>query len=117
MPTPQPFFINKKKLKTKQQFTVTHHIETAKHKRAKNRNINTIKTSGSQQQVATFSKKSSFCKYMCKAILSHNVLLHKINHPEYRPSLKTYMKRNVPNESTSRKNYVDDIYFGIIKEI
>lgn len=57
------------KVNAERRYRVTHHIETAKHRRAVNRQ-NTTKTSISQLQVTTFTKKSSFSKDLCKAMLS-----------------------------------------------
>ena len=44
------------KVSAKRRYTVTHHIETAKHKRAVNRK-NITRKSTSQLQVTSFSKK------------------------------------------------------------
>lgn len=49
-------------------------------------------------------------------MLSANIPLHKINNPEFRKFLETYMKRDIPNESTLRENYVDDVYSDTLKK-
>jgi hypothetical protein len=84
------------------RYTVTHYIETAKHQRVVNRQ-NTTKTFISQHQVTKFTKKSSFSKDFCKAMLSANIPLHKINNPEFHLFFETYTNREIPNESTLRK--------------
>ncbi|XP_022166130.1 uncharacterized protein LOC111041895 [Myzus persicae] len=104
------------KVSAERRYTVTHHIETAKHKRAVNRKNNT-KTSTSQLQVTSFSKKSTFNKDLCKAMLSANIPLHKINNDDFRLFLETYMKRDIPNESTLRKNYVNEVYSDTLNKI
>lgn len=59
----------------------------------------------------TFSKKSSFSKDLCKVMLSANIPLHKVYNPDFRLFLETYiMNRDIPNESTLRKNYVNEVY-------
>jgi hypothetical protein len=65
------------KVNAERRYTVTHHIETAKHQRAVNRQ-NTTKMSISQLQVTTFTKKSSFSKNLCKAMLSANIRCIKL---------------------------------------
>jgi len=104
------------KVNAERRYTVTHHIETAKHQRAVNRQ-NTTKMSISQLQVTTFTKKSSFSKNLCKAMLSANIPLHKINNSEFRLFLETYTNRDIPSESTLRKNYVDEVYSDTINKI
>jgi hypothetical protein len=104
------------KVNAERRYTVTHHIETAKYQRTVHRQ-NTTKTSISQLQVTTFTKNSSFSKDLCKAILSANIPLYKINNPEFRLFLETYTNRDIPNESTLRKNYSNEVYSDILNKI
>jgi hypothetical protein len=50
-------------------------------------------------------------------MLSANIPLHKINNPEFRLFLETYTNRDIPNESTLRKNYVNEVYFDTLNKI
>jgi len=75
------------KVNAERRYTVTKHIETEKHKRMVNRK-NTTKTSTSQLQVTIFSKD------LCKAMLSANILLYKINNREFHLFLEAYTNRH-----------------------
>jgi hypothetical protein len=50
-------------------------------------------------------------------MLSTNIPLHKINNPEFRLFLETYTNRDIPNESTLRKNYVNEVYSDTLNKI
>lgn len=56
------------------------------------------------------SKKSSFNKDLCKAFISANIPLKKLENPKFKTFLEIYTKNDIPSESTLRKRYVDDIY-------
>jgi len=56
------------------------------------------------------SKKSSFNKDLCEALISANIPLNKLSNPKFKTFLETYTKNEIPCKATLRKGYVDDIY-------
>lgn len=50
-------------------------------------------------------------------MLSANIPLHKINNQDFRIFLETYMKRDIPNDPTLRKNYVNEVYSVTLNKI
>lgn len=98
------------------RYIVTQHLKTEKHIRAINRNKNET-TSKVQQQLTLSSKKSTFSKDLCKALLSANIPLNKVNNEDFRLFMEKYTNREIPDESTLRKSYVNDIYEEVINKI
>lgn len=92
------------------------HLKTNKHIRALNRhqNATTLKV---QQQVTLCPKKSTFSKDLCQALISANIPLNKINNKDFRLFLEKYTNKEIPDESTLRKSYVDDIYLETMNKI
>lgn len=61
--------------------------------------------------------QQEFSKDLCEAFLSSNIPLAKLQKPKLKSFLEKYSKHHVPDESTLRKNYVDQIYTEVISEI
>lgn len=54
---------------------------------------------------------------MCSALLRANIPLKKINNKAFHDFLSKYIKHDIPDESTLRKNDVPEIYNKTIQEI
>lgn len=63
------------------------------------------------------SKKSTFSKDLSQTLLSANIPLNKVNNKNFRLFLEKYTKKEIPDESTLRKSYVNDIYVEIMNKI
>lgn len=103
------------KVSADRRYIVTKHLQTDKHSRAVNRHQAT--TSKVQQQLTLCSKKSTFSKDLCTALLSANIPLNKVNNKDFRLFMGKYTNREIPDESTLRKSDVNDIYVETINKI
>lgn len=54
---------------------------------------------------------------LCKALVSANIPLRKLDNIEFKTFLKTYCKFNIPDESTLRKKGVEVVYTSVIEKI
>jgi len=63
-----------------------------------------------------YSKKCTFSKDLCKALLSANIPLNKVN-KDFRLFMEKYTNKEIPDESTLCKNYVNDIYVETMNKI
>jgi hypothetical protein len=104
------------RVSAERRYIVTQHLKTDKHTRSVNRHKNAT-TSKIQQQVTLYSKKCTFSKDLCKALLSANIPLNKVNNKDFRLFMEKYTNKEIPDESTLRKNYVNDIYVEIMNKI
>ncbi|KAG7178010.1 CGG triplet repeat-binding protein 1-like 4 [Homarus americanus] len=97
------------------KFQVQQHIQTAKHAMKKE-----AKTSAKQQALLPTtlsrpgSKHSRFNQDLCRALVSADIPLNKLNNKELVSFLEKYTDQKVPSESTLRKNYVPDLYNEIL---
>lgn len=102
------------KVGSERRFTVEQHSKTAKHIRTADRQ----KQTQSQQLISNVvDKKSSFYMDMCRAFLGANIPFHKVNNKIFRNFLTKYTGKEIPKESTLRKNYLTDCYEETIKKI
>lgn len=94
---------------------MTQHIATEKHRRG----VNRVKNKNKCQQLISQdpSSKSSFNNDLCKAMLSANIPLNKLNNTHYKQFLIKYTGQNVPDQTTLRKGNVDYRYQEVITEI
>lgn len=97
------------KINYEKKFNVTQHLKTEKHIKAVRRAE--IQGEKKKQQLVTNStKKSSFSKDLCFALLSANIPLHKVSNQSFRTFLEVYTGHNVPTETNLRLGYIDDIF-------
>jgi len=94
------------------KFNVQQHIDTAKHKTAikRKQNQNNFFLQKTQQQLLSNIKKSSFNKDICYALLSANIPLRNLNNRNFKSFLKKYTSKEIPDQTTFCKGYVNDIY-------
>jgi hypothetical protein len=95
------------KVNAERRYTVTHHIETAKHQRAVNRQ-STTKTSITQGN-NIYKKNHHFLKtcvrpcyppiFRCIKSITQNFIY-----------FCKHIRIDIPNESTLRRNYVNEVY-------
>ncbi|ODM93900.1 hypothetical protein Ocin01_12782 [Orchesella cincta] len=69
---------------------------------------------GKTQQLMTQPVKNEFAADMCKAFLSADIPMNKINNPTIRQFLEKYTKKAVPSCATLRRN-IPEIYTEIIE--
>lgn len=60
---------------------------------------------------------ATFYADLCKALLSANIPLWKLQNPTFAHFLAEYTKKHIPDESTLRKNYVNRVYEDTVAEI
>lgn len=75
-----------------------------------------VDTTKHLQNVAGTST-TEFYEDLCEAFVSANIPLHKLNNPSLRSFLKKYTGRDIPHESTLRKNYISKQYDKTISTI
>lgn len=106
------------KINCEKRFSVVQHVSTFKHNRSVKRHSD--KKDLSQKlitQSAPTTKKSTFNFDLCKALLSANIPLKKINNVEFKSFLEKYTDEVIPDESTLRKNYLNDCFEEILTKI
>ncbi|VVC30206.1 Hypothetical protein CINCED_3A011907 [Cinara cedri] len=105
------------KVDPERRSSITQHIKTEKRRRAMERQLNQ-KAKNSQQLLTNLtSKKSTFNMDLCRALISANIPLNKLQNTEFRQFLQLYTQKDVPTESTIRKFYLDDCYEEMMKNI
>lgn len=94
------------------------HLSTYKHNSSVKRHSD--KNELSQKlitQSAPTTKKSTLNFDLCKALLSANIPLKKINNSEFKSFLEKYTNEVIPDESTLRKNYLNDCFEETLTKI
>lgn len=95
------------------KFQVEQHLSTSMHK------INKKKQPTKHQSLLTqrgeSSSKNVFYSDLCKAMVSSNIPWNKLNNPNFKGFLEKYCKQSVPDESTLRKGYLNDLYNSTIE--
>jgi hypothetical protein len=103
------------KVNSDKRFNVTQHLKTDKHLKAIKREQN--KNEKKQQLLTNIPQKCTFNIDLCKTLISANIPLNKLSNLKFRQFLEKYTKNHIPDESTLRKLYVDDIYNETIEKI
>lgn len=93
------------------KYQIQQHLRTTKHSKLKEVNLK----QKHQPLVTTALVKpgptrSKFNEDLCKAFVSANIPLAKLNNKNLVQFLQEYTKQPVPDESTIRKNYVPELY-------
>lgn len=96
------------KINHEKRFNIPQHLKTAKHLNAVKRAE--IQNKINQLLVTNTTKKSSFNKDLCFALLSANISLHKLLNGCFRRFLETYIGKDIPTEATLRLGYIDEIF-------
>jgi len=107
------------KVSALKRFTVEQHISREKHTRGVERQKESEKpkTQLLLTDTSITSKKSSFNLELCQTLLLANIPLNKLNNEHFRKFLEKYIKVDIPDESTLRKNYVELCYNDTMQKI
>lgn len=103
------------KVNSEKKFNITQHLKTDKHIQATKRHQN--KSEKKQQFLTSYQRKNSFNVDLCKAFIAANIPLNKLSNPIFRQFLEMHIKNPIPDQTTLRKLYVDDIYNETMKNI
>lgn len=104
------------KVAAEKKFTITQHISRDKHLRALNRKKEKEDNEKTQMFLNT-TTNSSFNSELCSMMLSANIPISKLKHPEFRNFLFKHTGQTIPDESTIRKYYVSNCYNDTINNI
>jgi len=80
-------------------------MNTSKHIR-----LSKQKEKNYKQQLISNTKISSFNLDLCRVLTSANIPLNKVNNAIFRDFLEKYTGKEIPDESTMRKNYLSECY-------
>ncbi|KAF0688154.1 CGG triplet repeat-binding protein 1, partial [Aphis craccivora] len=105
------------KVNSDKKFNVFQHLKTDKHLKGINRCKEQTQRKQQQLMTVNISKKSSFNKDLCEALISANIPLNKLSNRKFKTFLETYTKHEILCEATLRKGYVDDIYTDTMNSI
>ncbi|XP_065214416.1 uncharacterized protein LOC135842640 [Planococcus citri] len=83
------------------RFITVQHLGTPKHK-------NAIELYNSQQKLNF--EKDTFSLDICQAFVAADIPIYKLNHPVLRECWEKYCGRKLPDQSTIRKNYLNETF-------
>lgn len=99
----------------RQRFLINQHISTAKHQAGRKRNAGLTQTF--VLQPTNSSKRVEFNTDLCRALIGSDIPLWKVNSPAFRQFLEKYTTNSVPDQSTLRKNYSEQVYQETLEKI
>jgi len=107
------------KVSALKRFTVEQHISREKHTQGVERQKESEKpkTQLLLTDTSITSKKSSFNLELCRTLLLANISLNKLNNEYFQKFLEKYIKVDIPDELTLRKNYVELYYNDTMQKI
>nr|CAD2176152.1 unnamed protein product [Meloidogyne enterolobii] len=105
-----------------QQISCSQYAQLKQHSASSKHKINTEQQRKSKQQFLAeafpnTSDADSFVEELCDSLIAANIPFLKINNPSLNHFLTKYCKRNIPDESTLRKNYLEICYKRTISRI
>jgi len=92
-------------------------LKNAKHQLAVNRRIIHEQSTAQSLLVQNINKKSDFNSNFAQFLLTENTPFYKVNRLKFKDFLEKCTTKNIPDESTLRKNYIDDIHEKILTKI
>lgn len=105
-----------KSVNFEKKYFISQHLETSKHKTAKDK-----KDGKTPTLIPTCfqlsSRKSEFAMDLCRSFVDAGIPLWKLENKSIRAFLQKYTNQSVPCESTLRKTYLDDCYTEVLKTI
>uniref|UniRef100_T1HMA6 Uncharacterized protein n=1 Tax=Rhodnius prolixus TaxID=13249 RepID=T1HMA6_RHOPR len=104
-----------KRVSCSQRSQVTQHIATGSH--IENKNRKKERTSYQAFLTSPPSSKSTLSTDLCRALVRADIPFHKLKNPHFKGFLETYIGKKMPDESTLRKNYLEDIYKDTLTKI
>lgn len=100
------------------KFLIKQHVDTALHRHKLNSgNGSHIRLIETFKNMDKKTAEQEFAKELCEAFLSANIPLSKVQNTKLKCFLEKYSRHHVPDESTLRKNYVEQIYAEVNTEI
>ena len=98
------------------RFQVEQHLQTALHRSGVERKTKrqTLVTNMGQEAV---QGTKLFNVDLCRALVSANIPLKKLDNPAFKSFLQKYTSNHIPDESTLRKNYLAGLYTQTIEGI
>lgn len=93
------------------------HLQSNLHTRNKERSSSSKQVLLTKMQQQSSSSNSEFYKDMALAMIAANVPWYKLQVPQFKSFLEKYFKRNIPDESTLRKNYLNVCYIETLEKI
>jgi hypothetical protein len=99
--------------------TLTKHLETVKHKEALRRQKDSQLRKQQQFEDARNGKptENEFFKDMCRALVSADIPMHKLENPVFREFIEKYTLRKCPSRKILQDNYLDGIYEETLQKI
>lgn len=85
------------------------HLNTALHKENRNKTLRQSLLTQNNLNEQT-REKNEFYYDLCQALVASNIPFVKLENSGFKGFLEKYCKKNVPNESTLRKNYLPKCY-------
>lgn len=73
-------------------------------------NVQKLDVIKKKKQLVTKTKKSSFNKDLCFALMSANIPLNKLSNESFRNFMEMYTGKDVPTEATLRLGYINEIF-------
>lgn len=94
----------------KKKSHVEQHLNTALHKENRNKTVlrQSLLTQNNFNEQTR--EKNEFYYDLCQALVASNIPFVKLENSGFKGFLEKYCKKNVPNESTLRKNYLPKCY-------
>ena len=88
------------------------HLKSALHKKntASKVRQTTISEAISQPEMKDAEDRDEFTADMCRMMVAANIPWNKLQNPVVKEVLGKYTGRNIPDESTLRKNYLPSLY-------
>ena len=96
---------------------IDQHLRSNLHIKYKQRVSSKKQVLLTQLQGRPTSSNSEFYKELCMALVAGNIPWNKLQVPEFKHFLQKYCNRNIPDESTLRKNYLDSCYLDVLENI
>lgn len=63
------------------------------------------------------SRKSTFFRDVCEMMVGANIPFHKVENVFFKNFIEKYTEKQLPSESTLRKNYLPDCYADVLNQI
>ena len=101
----------------KKMFQFNQHISTDKHARNAAKKREPSKQALIKPLFEKSNVDSEFYSRVCKAFMAANIPFNKLEHKDIRALFKDYCGKDLPHESTLRKNYVTLEYDKVLQRI
>jgi|UniRef100_A0A2S2Q283 hypothetical protein len=104
-----------KPVKAEKKFQIDQHTKSFFHEQFLNKSSS--KQTFVREASRSIENQSQFFKEFCSTLISSNILLHKIQNKNFKSFLEKYTNTHIPDESTLRKNYLNQCYTDVLQNI